>query len=81
MNHYREIGLFYQIIEIKYISTNQPQPLKFWRNKLKINPFGFFRFVRPSDWLLLLLRIAFSYSNVEGEKNTLILKHMTKSQE
>ena len=52
----------------RYISTNQPQPLKLWWNKLKINQFAFFRFVRPSDWLLLLLRMAFSCRNVEEEK-------------
>ena len=59
------------------ISSNQPQPFKFWWYKPKVNRFAFFRFSQTIG--LLIIRMIFSCRVVGEEANNSVLEHITQS--
>ena len=59
------------------ISSNQPQPFKFWWYKPKVNRFAFFRFSQTIG--LLIIRMIFSCRVVGEEANNSMLEHITQS--
>ena len=59
------------------ISSNQPQPFKFWWYKPKVNRFAFFRFSQTIG--LLIIRMIFSCRVVGEEANNSMLEHMKQS--